>query len=219
MDEKIVEIKPLPSVVNVRRDDEDPAMKMLRAKPGRKFNPEAASRKKTNDTYTVTEKRKQALLRARTARVDKKKRIQDEIERILQGASNEATENLMTKSATDVEQKAPVEVVGSVDSPPHLHARIGDLENQLKSLNDQLGALLSSGTFNGHNVPVRNSQTFQTTPAEPTEFKRPDLFDPTTSYMRSNNGGMSSLEVLPTQENREPAPFEPQHRIPSPFFF
>lgn len=222
MDQKLVEIKPLPEAnAPSTKDGEDIALKALRAKPGRKFDPNAKTRKKTGDTYTMTEKRKQGLLKARMSHADKRKRIQDEIERIMNEASDASAENLMAKSTEDIKDKPAVEVISSSTSgaEPHLHARIGDLENQLKTINEQLGALLSTGVFNGHNVPAKDSQTFQTTPAEPTEFKRPDIFGPAASYMRSNNGGMSSLDVMPTQENREPTPAHVKHSMPTPFFF
>lgn len=217
-EQKLVNIAPLPET----KDGEDLVSKAMRMKPGRKFDPDAKSRKKTDDNYTVTEKRKQALLKARMAKADKRKKIQDEIHRLLEDAQNQVSENLISKSTEDIKDKPVVEVVA--DKPdaaahPHLHERMGTLENQLKTITEQLSSLMSVGAFNGHNGNRRTSQTFQTIPAEPTEYRRPDMYEPTYSYMRMANGGASKMEVMPNQENREPLPPHPQHRIPTPFFF
>ena len=190
-EEKLVTIKPLP-------EDEPKDKKISRKKPGRKAKP----KKPKIEKHTVTEARRQALLKARLAKVEKRKQRQAEMKKIADQASDAMSGSLPSPKPN---KEHP--------DKNHIDGRIGDLENQLQTLNQQLAKLMSGGVFK------EGAQTAQTEVQQPTELRHRDITEPVDSFMSVSNGGESRQKVAPEHRNMEPVPLEPKFRRPEPFFF
>lgn len=194
-EQKLITINPLPA-------DEPQDKKLARKKPGRKPNPNAKSARKTNEKHVMTDARKQALLKARLARAEKRKKQKEELEKISKSVDNATAVNLPDEKPNEEKEH-------------DLHKRIGDLQSQIEEMNKQMLSMISSGVYKG------SKQTEQTIPQTPTEERHRDLGKSEDSYMRVENGGVSTQKVSPQMSNMEPSPAQPKYKAPHDniFFF
>lgn len=197
-EEKRVIIDPLPEKKEVEKetiDGEDIEKKATRKKPGRKRTKPI---KKKSETHIMTDARKQALLKARLARSEKRKSQQEQIE-------NEKKEQEQIVSQFKSGQIVPKE-----DVQNKLHERLTKLEDLLGGVSGQVNELMNLGVFNNQ------GQAEQTMVQTPTELRQVDITQPTESFVREVNGGQSRQQVNPDQLNKAPSTkYQPERN----FFF
>lgn len=186
-EEKRIVIDPLPEVKKDAPktiDGEEPDKKMSRKKPGRKQTRPVKPKK---ETHVMTEARKQALLKARLARAEKRKE------------QNEKIASEVKEQEQIVSQFKSGQIVPKKDVQNNLHERLAKLEDVLGNISGQMNILMSSGVYNNH------GQAEQTNVQVPTELRQVDIMQPEESFTRVSNGGESRQQVNPDYLNVAPS--------------
>lgn len=196
-DEKLITIKPLEEKEVIKETGKHvKAVKAVRKKTA----------KKTDETHVMTDKRKQALLKARLAKAEKKKLKQKELKQ----------KELKQKKHKD-ELFKPID-----DNPPETTApgndfmnRLGALESSILKVTQQMDKLLKAGVYDNKD----NKQAKQTIPRTDPSLNGADFNKPAPSYVRVRNGG-SNVDRVEDDNYVEPhpAPVNLTYRT-DPFYF
>lgn len=140
MEEKNVKIDPLPE--SKPEPEPEPSLEPQPKKRGRPSKP----KKPRVEKHVMTDKRKQALLKARLAKAEKRKKRLEEQEKALKQSQGKETEAQLPVSKPEV---------------PHQDAvlnRIGQLEQSISSLSTSMEQLMSVGAFSqskqSHKFPL-----------------------------------------------------------------